>query len=110
VSSLPGTPHPDSIGCSAIGNVVPDDPDALADPFAGLEGKENGVVSTAKRCGLPCEKTIPDSAMAPAEQQRLTRIVGAAFFEGTLRDDLAARCFLHDAFAKEEDAVLVKSR
>jgi len=110
LAGLPGTPHPDSIGCAAIGGIVPDDPDPSDDPFAGLGGKENGINSTPKRCALPCERNLPESAMAPAEQQELTRIAGLAFFEGTLRDDLAARCFLHDAFAKEQDAVRVKAR
>src|SRR5207344_1377432 len=66
LAALPGTPHPDSIGC------------------AGLGGKEKGINSTPKRCALPCTKKLPESAMAPAEQQELTRIAGLAFFEGTL--------------------------
>ena len=49
-------------------------------------------------------------AAAETEQQELTRIAGLAFFEGTLRDDLAARCFLHDTFAAEHGEVRVKSR
>jgi dienelactone hydrolase len=104
-----GTPHPDTIGCAAIGNVVPDDPDA--DPFAGLEGKEYGIVSTPMRCPLPCQnEPLPPSALPPAEQQDLTKIAGIAFFEGVLRDDIGARCFLRETFAAENDAVAVRAR
>ena len=111
VSALPGTPHPDSIGCAAIGAVIPDDVDSFSDPFAGLEDEGSGVVSTAKRCKLPCtKKTLPAGAMVPAEQQELARIAGLAFFQGTLRDDLAARCFLHDYFAADQDVVRVKAK
>lgn len=109
-AGAPGTPHPDAVGCAAIGSIVPDDPDPSDDPFAGLGGKENGIRATAKRCALPCQNEVPESAMLPSQQQELTRIAGLAFFEGTLRDDLAARCFLHDDFAKEQEVVRVKAR
>lgn len=106
----PGTPHPDNIGCDAIDGVVPDDPDPNADPFGGLEGEGTGVVSTPKRCPLPCQGTLPDSAMPPALQQDLTKIAATAFFEGILRDDVGARCFLRGTFAEEQDAVRVQAR
>jgi dienelactone hydrolase len=74
----PGTPHPDGIGCDAIDDVVPDDPDSNADPFAGLEGDGTGVVSTPKRCPLPCrDDDLPASAMPPALQQDLTKIAAS---------------------------------
>jgi len=106
----PGTPHPDTIGCDAIDDVVPDDPDPNADPFAGLEGKENGVVSTPKRCPLPCQGTLPPSAMPPARQQDPTKIAATAFFEGTLRADVGARCFLRGTFAAENDDAGLRAR
>ena len=40
----------------------------------------------------------------------LSKIAYAAFFEGTLRDDVAARCFLRKTFAKEQDEVQVSAR
>jgi len=106
----PGTPHPDNIGCAAIDDVVPDDPDPNADPFAGLGGKKNGVVSTPKRCPLPCRGPLPPSAMPAALQQDLTKIAAVAFFESTLRADVGARCFLRETFAAEQDAVRVQPR
>jgi dienelactone hydrolase len=106
----PGTPHPDGIGCAAIDDVIPDDPDSNSDPFAGLGGKENGVVSTPKRCPLPCQTELPASAMAGARQHELTRIAAAAFFAGTFADDVSARCFLRETFAGEQAEVSVKSR
>lgn len=106
----PGTPHPDALGCTGIGSIIQGDADAGSNPFAGLGGKENGIKSTPKRCALPCSKEVPASAMEPAEERELARIAGVAFFEGTLRDDLAARCFLHDQFAAENDAVRIKAR
>jgi dienelactone hydrolase len=105
-----GTPHPDNVGCSAIDDVVPDEVDPGNDPFAGLGGKENGVVSTPKRCALPCQDEIPASAMAGARQHELTKIAAAAFFAGALGDDVAARCFLRDTFAEEQAEVAVKAR
>jgi dienelactone hydrolase len=102
-----GTPHPDAVGCAGLGGIVSAQKD---NPLMGLGGKENGIKSTPKRCALPCSKEVPDSAMPPAEQQELARIAGLAFFEGTLRNDLAARCFLHDQFAAEQEAVRVNSR
>jgi dienelactone hydrolase len=106
----PGTPHPDGIGCDAIGGVVPDDPEGNDDPLGGLEGKGTGVVSTPKRCPLPCQGTLPDSAMPPALQQDLTRIAATAFVEGILRDDVGARCFLRKGFAREQEGVRVRAR
>jgi dienelactone hydrolase len=105
-----GTPHPDNVGCAAIDDVVPDDPDPDNDPFAGLEGEGTGVNSTPKRCPLPCQGKIPESAMAANRQHELSKIAYAAFFEGTLRDDIAARCFLRKTFAREQDEVKVSAR
>jgi predicted dienelactone hydrolase len=104
-----GTPHPDTIGCAAIDDVVPDEP-GQDDPFAGLEGAGAGINSTPKRCPLPCTGAIPESAMAANRQHELSKIAYAAFFEGTLRDDVAARCFLRKTFAKEQDEVQVSAR
>jgi hypothetical protein len=104
-----GTPHPDAIGCSGLAGIIANDPSANADVFGALGGEENGIKSTSKRCGLPCPKPVPASAMPPAEEQGLARIAGLAFFEGTLRDDLAARCFLRDRFAAEQGSVRVKA-
>ena len=108
LANHPGTPHPDQVGCGFLLDILSGNPDANF--FAGLEGKGNGVAFTPKRCPLPCEETLPESAMPPAVQQELTRIAGVAFFEGTLRDDVGARCFLHDGFAAENDEVRVQGR
>jgi dienelactone hydrolase len=108
LSNHPGTPHPDEIGCGFLLDILSDDPDANF--FAGLEGKGTGVAFTEKRCPLPCEDTLPESALPAAVQQDLTRIAGLAFFEGVLRDDVGARCFLHDGFAAEHDEVRVQGR
>lgn len=110
LAAHPGTPHPDTIGCSAIGGVELNDP-GQGNPFAGLEGEGTGVVSTPKRCPLPCRnEPLPERAMVPALQHDLTRIAAVAFFEGVLRDDVAARCFLRETFAAEHDDVRVQAR
>jgi dienelactone hydrolase len=109
-ATQPGTPHPDGVGCAFIEGVVPDGSDPNDDPFAGLEGEGTGVESSLARCPLPCQRTLPPSAMPPATQHDLTRITAVAFFQGTLRGDLGARCFLRKGFAKEQREVSVGAR
>lgn len=110
VAGHSGTPHPDGIGCAAIDDFVPDDPDPENDPFAGLGGRENGIAGSPKRCPLPCQKTLPESALAAARQHELGKIAYAAFFAGTLGDDVAARCFLRRTFAEEHAEIDVRAR
>jgi hypothetical protein len=48
--------------------------------------------------------------MLGARQQELTRAVGAAFFESTLRGSTAAGCFLRRTLATENADVQVERR
>jgi dienelactone hydrolase len=91
----------DGIGCMAIATVP-----QLTSVVDGLGGARAGIDGTG--CALPCQDPPPDNPpMSADEQHRLAKVVEAAFFDATLRDMPAARCFLARGLADENADVRV---
>jgi predicted dienelactone hydrolase len=111
-TAFPGTIHPDCIGCAAIasGGIAGDT------VIPGLGGRSEGVEVNPDRCAAPCEAPLPCApnptrqALAAARQHELTRIIAAAFFDATLKDDTEADCFVRRGLKKETSEVVVRSR
>ena len=80
--------NPDALGCRAlVGNL---EARKVQNPFAGLGGPEDGLVF-GDGVGLPCQKGVPDEALAAGRQQMITRLAALAFFESVFSPDPAAR-------------------
>jgi predicted dienelactone hydrolase len=89
--------NPDSLGCLALsGNL---EARKVENPFAGLGGPENGVIF-GDAPQLPCQKGVPDEALAAGRQLMITRLAALAFFESVFSQDPDARA-AHASFLRE---------
>jgi dienelactone hydrolase len=99
--------HFDRIACAAVAG----NPDFAGEPVPppGLGGRADGI-DARRTCPRPCARPFRDPALGAARHHELTRIAAAAFFDGRLRDDAGARCFLRTRFAAENAEVRVTGR
>ena len=89
--------NPDSLGCFALsGNL---EARKVENPFAGIGGPEDGVVF-ADPPALPCQRGVPEVALAAGRQQMITRLAALAFFESVFSPDPALRA-AHDGYLRE---------
>jgi hypothetical protein len=103
-----GSQHIDVVGCAVVLENPPTTDEAGS---LDLGGKAQGVSIDPKRCPALCGNGLPDHpSMGGARHHELTKIAVAAFFEGYLRDDVSARCFLRTTFRREHADVVVKGR
>jgi len=92
--------HFDGVGCAAL---------AGRDLTIALPGGTDAGIS-ATDCLMPCREPIPAGpSMGATRQHDLTRVTAAAFFEGYLRDDVSARCFLSRTARREASDIRVRS-
>jgi len=89
--------NPDSLGCIALSSNL--EQRKVENPFGGLGGPEDGVVFPDPP-QLPCQKGVPDEALAAGRQQMITRLAALAFFESVFSPDPAARA-AHASYLRE---------
>lgn len=103
------TKHLDRVACTIFNDPTVGKLDgSILGPYAT---KEAGVLlrTPDQRCPAPCTEPFVDPSMAAARQETLTKIVNAAFFDGYMKDDMGARCFVQVGLRDEPD-VIVRSR
>ena len=89
--------NPDSLGCWALtSNLTARE---VENPFAGFGGPEDGVVFDGPP-RMPCQKGVPDEALAAGRQLMITRLAALAFFESVFSQDAAVRA-AYDSYLRE---------
>jgi predicted dienelactone hydrolase len=91
----------DRIGCMALGDI------AVPPTFDGLGTADDGINPDTSVCPAPCQGTFVDPSLNADRQTELTKIIGAAFFDGWLLEDKAAQKYLQGAVAKENPEVSI---
>ena len=96
--------HFDAIGCTFLeSSGFGDGVDGETNSFEALGGSENGVRS-GLRCPSPCADGVPAiPAMTAARHHQLTSEAVVAFFDGYLKNDLAARCHVATTYSDHEE-------
>jgi predicted dienelactone hydrolase len=89
--------NPDTLGCMALSSNL--EQRKVENPFGELGGPEDGVVFGDKP-PLPCQKGVPDAALAAGRQQMITRLAALAFFESVFSPDAAVRA-ANDGYLRE---------
>jgi predicted dienelactone hydrolase len=94
--------NPDSLGCWALtSNLAARE---VENPFTGFGGPEDGVVFDGPP-RMPCQKGVPDEALAAGRQLMITRLAALAFFESVFSEDAAERAaydsYLRDTLPRE---------
>jgi len=95
--------HFDVIGCDAVGAGLGEVSEG-DNPLGHLGGPGLGLKRNQLACPSPCEKPVPAGpSMVAARHHDLTQIGTAAFFDGYLKDDVDARCYLGEPLADQND-------
>jgi predicted dienelactone hydrolase len=98
-SVLDPTMNYDRIGCSAIQGAT------NVSSFAALGDASDGISSDTSICPAACAMPPMDPSLLADRQQALTKIIGAAFFDATIKGDAAAEKFLQTRLAPENAEV-----
>jgi predicted dienelactone hydrolase len=106
-----GSTHLDTLACQALAGGFGPGVDLQDNPFSILGGPALGLKRDPSGCPLPCTDPIPpEGSMGGDRQHELTLAAVTAFFEGYLRGDVPARCYLGKPMSAENDDVKARLR
>jgi hypothetical protein len=106
-----GSTHLDVLACQALEGGFGPGVDFANNPFSILGGPGLGLKRDASGCPLPCTDPVPiEGSMGGPRHHQLSFAALTAFFEGYLRGDVAARCYLGKPMSEENDDVRARLR